>query len=156
MHSSAPATLSTATYRERLSPSLWALASAAVCGPMVALVLAPLDAVVGLLVGAAVGIAVVALLVAASPVVEVSPTHLHVGRARIELHYLGAVEAMTGEEARHARGPGLSPASWHLLRGGIDGIVRVAIDDADDPVTHWVFSSRTPERIVALVRAAHS
>ncbi|GLJ78902.1 hypothetical protein GCM10017586_05840 [Microbacterium imperiale] len=143
-----------AGYRERLSPSLWVLVSAAVCGPMVALVLAPLDSVVGLVAGIVVGAAVVAALILLSPVVTVTNGWLRVGRARIELAYLGDVETLIGDDARHARGPGLSPSSWHLLRGGIDGVVRVEVRDADDPVSHWVFSSRTPERVAAVIRSA--
>lgn len=145
-----------AAYRERLSPSLWALVSAAMCAPMVALVLTPFDATVALVAGAAVGVAVVAALVALSPVVEVGDGMLLVGRARIELRYLGTPETLTGDDARHARGPGLGRHSWHLLRGGIDGVVRVPIRDADDPVTMWVFSSRTPERVAAAIRRAQA
>ncbi|MFS0714700.1 DUF3093 domain-containing protein [Microbacterium sp. 2P01SA-2] len=156
MHSSAPATPPAASYRERLSPSLWVLVSAAVCGPMVALVLAPLDSVVGLLAGITVGALVVAGLIALSPVIEVSDGRLRVGRASIELEYLGDIETLTGDDARQARGPGLSPASWHMLRGGIDGVVRVAIEDQDDPVTHWVFSSRTPIRVAAVIGSARA
>ncbi|MDQ1216490.1 DUF3093 domain-containing protein [Microbacterium arborescens] len=156
MHSSAPATPPATSYRERLSPSLWLLVSAAVCGPMVALVLAPLDSIVGLVAGIVVGALIVAGLIALSPVIEVAGGRLRVGRSSIELEYLGRIEALTGDDARQARGPGLSPSSWHLLRGGIDGVVRVAIDDDDDPVAHWVFSSRTPARVVAVIESARA
>ncbi len=154
MHRTIDAARHRTAYRERLSPSLWVLVSAAVCGPMAAFVFAPVDTVLGLVMGVVVGIGVVAALVAASPVVEVSETHLRVGRARIEREHLGSVEALEGEQARLARGPGLGPSSWHMLRGGIDGVVRVEITDADDPVAHWVFSSRTPGRIAAILRGA--
>lgn len=156
MHSSAPTTPHAASYRERLSPSLWVLVSAAVCGPMVALVLAPLDSVIGLVAGIAVGALVVAGLIALSPVVEVAEGRLRVGRASIELGYLGDIETFTGDAARQARGPGLSSSSWHLLRGGIDGVVRIAVEDDDDPVGHWVFSSRTPARVAAVIDAARA
>ena len=43
--------------------------------------------------------------------------------------------------------------AWHRLRGGIDGVVRVTVTDPDDPVTEWVFSSRTPDRVVAMIVA---
>lgn len=145
-----------AAYRERLSPSLWLLVSAAVCAPMVALVFTPFDSTVALIAGAIAGVAVVVGLVGLSPVVEIEDGVLRVGRARIEVHYLGEPQTLTGEEARHARGPGLGRDSWHLIRGGIDGIVQVPIQDADDPVTMWVFSSRTPERVAAAIRRAQS
>jgi len=141
-------------YRERLSPSLWTLLSAAVAAPMASLVFAPLDATVALLVGIAVAAVVLAALVLASPVVEVRGGELHVGRAHIPVALLGDAVALTGDDAREARGPGLSRTAWHKLRGGVDGVVRVAVVDDRDPITEWVFSSRTPDRVVAALRTA--
>ena len=141
-------------YRERLSPSLWVLVSAAVCAPMAALVFAPLDTTVSLVIGAIVGIGIVALMVAGSPVVRVKDGWLVVGRARIEVGYLGESSVFTGEEARNARGAGLDPRAFHLFRGGIDPVAEFAITDDDDPAPTWVISSRTPDRLVAAVRRA--
>lgn len=141
-------------YRERLSPSLWLVASAAVTAPMAALVFTPLDATLALIIGAAVGIAVVAIMILGSPVVEIRDGWLHAGRAHIDAIYLGDVEALTGEDARTARGTGLHPRSWHLIRGGIDGIVVVTVTDPDDPAPSWVISSRTPDRLAAAITRA--
>ncbi|MFV0374593.1 DUF3093 domain-containing protein [Microbacterium sp.] len=143
-------------YRERLAPSLWALASAAVCAPMVALVFTPVDATLALVVGAGAGILLIAILVLASSVVEIDDRELRVGRAHISLGDLGRAEALTGDAARTARGHGLRRDWWHLIRGGIDGLVLVEVTDPDDPHTAWVFSSRTPERIVAILDRAQS
>ena len=49
-------------YRERLSPSLWAIVSAAVVAPMAALMFAPLDKTLALSAGIVVAVAVVAFL----------------------------------------------------------------------------------------------
>lgn len=141
-------------YRERLGPSLWFLVSAALAGPMAALVLAPIDTTFALLIGAAVAVAVVILLVAAAPVVEVRNGELRAGRAHIDVALLGEPDALAGDEARHARGPGLDPRSWHLIRGGIDGVVVVPVIDPDDPAPVWVVSTRTPDRLVAALRHA--
>lgn len=141
-------------YRERLSPSLWVLVAAAVCGPMAALVFTPIDTTLALVVGALVGVAVVAVLVAGSPTLEVRDGMLRAGRARIEIDLLGDAVVLTGEEARHARGSGLDPRSWHVIRGGIDGVVVVPVRDPDDPTPVWVLSTRTPERLAAGIRRA--
>ncbi|WP_438352925.1 DUF3093 domain-containing protein [Microbacterium sp. CJ88] len=143
-------------YRERLSPSLWLLVSAAVCAPMAALVFVPLDTTLALVIGALVGVAIVALMLAASPAVVVRDGVLRAGRAHIDVHFLGDGGWATGEDARTARGTGLDPRSWHLLRGGIDGVAVFEITDADDPAPSWVLSSRTPDRLVAAVRAARA
>lgn len=158
MHSIAdhPGAPSGAQYRERLSPSLWTIVSAAVVAPMAALVFAPLDQTVSLMVGIAVALAVVWLLLAASPVVEVRGGELRAGRAHIPVTLLGAPAVLTGEEARHGRGPGLDARAWHLIRGGIDGLVRVPVTDPDDPAVEWVIASRTPDRLAAAIRRSQA
>jgi len=141
-------------YRERLSPSLWALVAAAVCAPMAALTLTPIDQTLALVVGVLVGIAVVVALVAAAPVVEVRDGVLHAGVARIPVDLLGEPETFTGPEAREVRGPLLDPRSFVLLRGGVDGLVRVPVLDEDDPAPAWIISTRTPDRLAAAIRRA--
>ncbi len=141
-------------YRERLTPSLWIFVAAAVVAPMAALVFVPLNSAVALVAGALVAVLVIALLIAASPVIEVRDGWLRAGRARIDARFLGAPQEFRGEEARARRGPALDPRSWHLIRGGIDGLVTVPLHDPDDPVTSWVVSTRTPDRLAAVVNRA--
>ena len=154
MQKTASSTSTADGYRERLGPSLWLLVAAALAAPMAALVLTPVDTTLALLIGGAVGLATVGLLVAAAPVVMVRDGELRAGRAHVDVGYLGMPQVHVGDEARHARGAGLDPRSWHLIRGGIDGLVVIPLTDADDPTTAWVISSRTPDRLAAAVRRA--
>ena len=151
-----PVTDSRPRYRERLSPSLWLLVTVAVAGPMVSLVFVPIGSTVALVVGAAVSALLVFGVIAATPVVSVVGSTLHAGRAHIDTKHLGAPTALTGEEARHTRGPGLPARGWHLIRGGIDGVVVVPNLDQDDPVEAWTISTRTPDRLVAAIRASQA
>jgi hypothetical protein len=123
---------------------------------MAALVFAPLDRTIALVIGAVVGIGVVALLVVGAPVIEVRDGMLRAGRARIPVELLGAPVILVEDQARHARGPGLDPRSWHVIRGGIDGIVVTDVTDPDDPTPAWVMSSRTPDRFAAALRTAQA
>lgn len=141
-------------YRERLSPSLWALGAAAICGPMAALVFSPIDTTLALVVGLVVAVGVVALLVVLSPVVEVRDGELRAGRAHIPVDLLGEPRGCVAEEARTARGSGLDRRAWHAIRGGIDGIVTVPVIDPEDPTPMWVVSTRTPDRLVAAIQRA--
>jgi hypothetical protein len=147
---------STGDYRERLSPSLWVLTGAAVSAPMAALVFAPIDATLALVAGVLVAVAVTAGLVYASPTISVSNGELRVGRAHIDVSLLGDAVSFAGEEARHVRGPGLPRTAWHLLRPGIDSVMVVSVNDPHDPVTEWVFSTRTPDRVAAAIRRAQT
>ena len=139
-------------FRERLSPSLWVLVSAAVVAPMAALVFAPINTTVSLIAGVAAGVLFVTLLIVSSPVVAVEDGMLRAGRAQIPVELLGSPVALSGEDARAARGPSLDPRSWHVIRGGIDGVVVVPVEDAEDPTPSWVVSSRTPDRLAAAIR----
>jgi hypothetical protein len=141
----------TAAYRERLTPSLWVLVSAAAVAPMASLVLVPLDPTLALAAGLVVAVAVIGVLVALSPVVEVRDGRLLAGRAHIDADHLGEPQPLAGDEARRARGPGLDPRSWMLIRGGVEGIVVVPITDEADPVPAWVISTRTPDRLAAAI-----
>lgn len=141
-------------YRERLSPSLWALVAAAVCGPMAAVVFSPLDTTLALFIGLIVSVGIVAALLALAPVVEVSEGELRAGRAHIPVDLLGVPSGVVAEEARTARGSGLDHRAWHVIRGGIDGIVTVPVTDPDDPTPYWVVSTRTPDRLIAAIQRA--
>jgi hypothetical protein len=151
-----PATDARAHYRERLSPSLWLLVTVAVAGPMVSLVFVPVGSTIALVLGAAVSALLVLGFIAATPVVSVEDGVLRAGRAHIDVRHLGEPRALVGDEARQARGPGLPARGWHLIRGGIDGIVVVPNLDADDPVDTWTISTRTPDRLAAAICAARS
>jgi hypothetical protein len=141
-------------YRERLSPSLWLLVTVALAGPMVALIFVPIGSTVALIVGAAVSAVLVVAFIALAPVVSVDGDVLRAGRAHIEVQHLGTPRALSAEEARQARGPDLPARGWHLIRGGVDGVVVVPNDDPDDPVDTWTISTRTPDRLAAAIIAA--
>ncbi|WEK59902.1 MAG: DUF3093 domain-containing protein [Candidatus Microbacterium colombiense] len=141
-------------YRERLAPSLWLLVTVALAGPMVSLIFVPVGSTVALIAGAAVSAILVVLFIAITPVVSVEGSELRAGRARIDVRHLGEALDLTQDDARQARGPGLPARGWHLIRGGIDGIVVVPNIDPDDPVDTWTISSRTPDRLAAAIRTA--
>ncbi|MTE24086.1 DUF3093 domain-containing protein [Microbacterium sp. ZXX196] len=154
MQISSPTPRAARGYRERLTPSLKVLAGSATVAPMVALVFVQYSAVAALTLGIATAVLLVAALVWAAPVVRVEAGELRAGRAHIDLGFLGEPVALTGAEAAHARGAGLDPRGWYLLRGGIAGVVIVPNTDPDDPVRTWTVSTRTPDRLAAAIRRA--
>ena len=86
------------------------------------------------------------------------------GRASIEVGLTGEPAVATGEAARAARGTDLDARAWLVLRGWIDPVVRVPIDDPDDPVPYGLVStlpgicSSDPSRLRAgaAAMAAHA
>lgn len=144
------------SYRERLSPSLWMLVTIALVGPMVSLVFAPVASSIAIAIGAAVSLVLVVLSILLAPVISVRGTVLHAGRAHIDARWLGEPEHFTGQDARDRRTRDIARDGWHLIRGGIDGLVVVPLTDPDDPMRSWTISSRTPDRLSAAIRAARA
>ena len=113
------------------------------------LVLAPVNLTAGVVTGVVVSSGLIALLWALAPTIEIGQGALKAGRARIPLHFVGSVSIARGEEARHARGPGLDARAWLLLRGDVDPVVRIEIVDEQDPTPYWLISSRRPDDLVS-------
>lgn len=143
-------------YRERLSPSLWMLVTAAVAAPMLTLTFTPLGSLPALLIGVAVALVLISALILGSPGIRVEGSVLRAGRAHIDARWLGEVSECSGDEARAARGADLPARGWHLIRGGIDGIVVVQNTDPNDPASSWTISTRTPDRLAAAIRRAQA
>lgn len=83
-------------------------------------------------------------------------TQLHVGNAHLPARYIGDVEVIAQPDKRVALGPGLDPAAFVVHRGWIGPLVRVEVVDEQDPTPYWLFSTRKPERVAALLTAATS
>ena len=145
-----------ARYRERLSPSLWLVVTAAVAAPMVTFTLTPLGSLIALIIGIAAAVVLIAALILGSPVIRVDDTVLRAGRAHRDVRWLGSVVELTGDEARDARGTALPARGWHLIRSGIDSVVVVENTDPNDPAPSWTISTRTPDRLAAAIRGAQT
>ena len=85
--------------------------------------------------------------------VEVSGGELKAGDAHIPLALLGDVEIIAPEDRRRAMGPQLDPAAFVVHRGWVKPLVRVRVDDPEDPTPYWVISTRHPEALAAALRS---
>lgn len=96
-------------------------------------------------------LAVAAMVWLSSAKVEVVGGELRAGNAHIPLSQLGQVDICTGEDKRKAMGPELDPDAFVLHRGWVRWVVRVEVTDPADPTPYWVVSTRSPERLAALI-----
>lgn len=85
--------------------------------------------------------------------VRVAGGELWVGDAHLPLEYVGAVEVLADPHAkRRALGRDFDPSAYALHRGWIPTALRVHLTDPDDPTPYWIFSTRSPEKLAALLR----
>ncbi len=144
-----------AHYRERLWPAPWLFFATALVIPASLLVSFPIDLRFGIVAAIVLYAACIAGLLYGSPRVEVIDGELIAGRARIPLTLIGEPSGYRGDEARAERGPRLDARAWLLIRGWVDPVVKVPIDDPDDPTPYWLVSTRRPDDLVAaLLRSA--
>lgn len=138
-------------YRERLWPAWWVFLASALLIPATLAVFLPISQFAGVIAASVLyGVVLVALLVSA-PRIEVTDETLHVGRARIERTFLGDVTSYTGSDAFAERGPRLDARAHLALRGGISGLVKVNIKDAEDPTPYWLVSTRHPAALTRVL-----
>ncbi|QAY73875.1 DUF3093 domain-containing protein [Agromyces protaetiae] len=139
-------------YRERLWPSPWIFIASLLLVPASILVLAPVSLPAGIVTGIVLYVAAVGILTLTAPVVEVSDGRLRAGRGEIDLAYVGeAVPIASPEAARVELGTGLDARAFLVIRGWVKSIVRIPIDDADDPTPYWIVSSRRPNEAAAAI-----
>lgn len=84
--------------------------------------------------------------------VRVAGGELWVGEAHLPLEFVGEVEVLGVHEKRFALGRDFDPAAYVLHRGWVSTAVRVHLTDPDDPTPYWIFSTRRPEKLAALLR----
>ncbi|TAL41490.1 MAG: DUF3093 domain-containing protein [Salinibacterium sp.] len=143
-------------FRERLWPAPWLFLGTALVIPASLLVFLPINQMVGIVVAVVLYAGCVAMLLRASPVIEVSSGELVAGRARLPISVVGALDAFSGEDARLERGQRLDARAWLLIRGWVDPVVRVELNDEQDPTPYWLLSTRRPAELIAALEAAKS
>ncbi len=144
------------SYHERLMAPWWIWLLAAVFTLSVAVAY---DFALGLAAGALaatlVGGGLAALLLATSSTLSVDDCVVRVGRARLPLRFVGAVEPLDKDASARARTRDFNPSAHLVLRTWASSrSVRIDVSDPRDPHPYWLVSTRHPERFAAAIRSA--
>jgi len=120
-------------------------------------VLALVDTVWAVLIGAAAFLAAALTMLSASPVIEIQIENgkslLKVAKARIGLSHLGNVTVVPIELARAERGPKLHAKAFVYFQSGVTKLIKVELLDPTDPTPYWLFSTRRPGALAAALEA---
>lgn len=141
----------TSTFRERVWPAPWLFLATALVIPASLLVFLPINFIVGVVVAIALYAGCVLLLLLSAPLVEVTETELVAGKARLPLTSVGSAAGFRGADATYERGPGLDARTWLAIRGWVDPVVKVTLDDEADPTPYWLISTRRPDELVEVL-----
>jgi len=143
-------------YRERIFPGIAAFLSTILIIPAALIVFLPISVPIGIVVAVLLYLAVLCFLIFSSPLVEVSGGTLRAGPARLPVSVVARAEAFSGAEATAERGQRLDARAWLMIRGWASGVVKVVLDDPNDPTPYWLVSSRRPEQLAAAINAARA
>jgi hypothetical protein len=135
------------SFSERLHPSWWMVLALGFVFPATLLILLPVNVVWGFALGMIFWVSSVLLLWVSSPVIAVSDGVLQVGKASLEVKFISEVEVFRHDAARHIKGPGSDVRSWLCLRPWVDPVVKVTLNDPDDPTPYWLISTRRPDQL---------
>ena len=116
----------------------------------------PINQTVGVICAAVLYSSIVILLVISSPRIEVTDAVFVAGRARIPLANVGQATGFTGASATAERGVHLDARAWLVIRGWVSPVVKIDLDDADDPTPYWLVSTRHPRDLVAALNKARA
>lgn len=85
--------------------------------------------------------------------IEADGKELKVGKAQIELKYLGAIEVLDDNAMKFLRGPGINPSAYLAIRFWVKGGIKVEIVDQRDPTPYWVISTKHAKELSAALRS---
>jgi hypothetical protein len=140
-------------YSEVLTPPIWLLAFVFFLFASLALaVWAALGNLAGLIT---LLILILALLIARSKVamkIQVRGHQLYVGRAHIELAYIGEVSVLSIEEMRLIRGRDADPSAFLALRFWQPHGIKCEVNDVRDPTPYWLISSKKSNELAAALK----
>ena len=114
--------------------------------PSIWLVLAPIDANLGLTLGLMLTALSFVVRFAKSKRIIVTDTVLQVGKASIPRIYLGEAIVIEKTEQFAHKGPELDSRAFLALKG-LPGLVKVYVNDEKDPTPYWLISTRNPEEL---------
>ncbi|MFT6973973.1 MAG: hypothetical protein ACJAV4_001214 [Pontimonas sp.] len=142
------------SFREKLAPAWWLVLAVGWVIPATTLVFLPLNLALGVAIGVTLWAGAVGMLWLASPTISLEGNHLRAGRATVELRFVESAQVFRLDAAREQRGVALDARAWLVIRGWIGPVVKVNLDDPEDPVPYWLLSSRRPEEFLAALEKA--
>jgi hypothetical protein len=142
------------SFREKLAPAWWLVLAVGWVIPATTLVFLPLNLALGVAIGVTLWAGAVGMLWLASPTISLEGNHLRAGRATVELRFVESAQVFRLDAAREQRGVALDARAWLVIRGWIGPVVKVNLDDPEDPAPYWLLSSRRPEEFLAALEKA--
>jgi hypothetical protein len=84
--------------------------------------------------------------------IRVDKQYLHVGGAKLEHQYIGAVTPLTTAELKLLRTRDADPSAFLAMRFWSSKAVKVEVSDSRDSTPYWLVSSKNPKKLVEALK----
>ena len=138
-------------YRERVIPSWSSFLLPPLLGVAIYAVFLQFDELLGINLAAIATFVVYWLVVSKAPVIELTDSHLRVGRAVIEREHLGSTSVVEAEDSFAERGHLLDARAFTVFQSSVRTMIKIKVTDPADPCPYWLFSTRHAEELAALL-----
>ena len=138
-------------YKERVLPTVYFYIASITLPLSLFLVALPFSEVVSVSLALASIPLVLVLSWLGSPLITLNPQTLSIGQASIETKYLGKAEVVSPQEAFLERGVKLDSRAFTKFQIGVKQLVKIEIQDKQDPTPYWLIATRNPEVLAGLI-----
>ena len=138
-------------YKERVLPTVYFYIASITLPLSLFLVALPFSEVVSISLALASIPLVLVLSWLGSPLIALNEQTLSIGQASIETKYLGKAEVVSAQEAFLERGVRLDSRAFTKFQIGVKQLVKIEIQDKQDPTPYWLIATRNPEFLAGLI-----
>jgi hypothetical protein len=114
----------------------------------------PLAPEFALIVAAVITSAFCVFVYFSSPVLLCDGETLSARNAEIPLKFLGKAEIIERERQFEELGRNLDARAWLCIQASVKKLVKIELNDPNDPTPYWLVTTRRPEELAALINKA--
>jgi hypothetical protein len=140
-------------YRERVSPGISYFLSTLVAPIIVFLITLPFGELLSYICAGLLEAVIITLGLVNAPNIQIAEDKLRVGVATIDLKFIKEAREISRDEAFVERGRNLNPRAYVRFQFGVKGLVRIDLNDRNDPTPYWLVSSRYPDLVAKRLNA---
>jgi hypothetical protein len=142
-------------FREVVRPPLWLMAFIYFLGlSLVIAIWAAMTTMIAAVVLALVTLGTVTIYFTSQLLIEVDDHELRVGKARIPLPYLGAVQVLTQKQMLAKRTRDADPAAFLAIRFWTAQGVAIEVTDQRDATPYWLITCKHGEKLSIAIKEA--
>jgi hypothetical protein len=140
-------TSNSASYSERVFPGLSFFLATLFAPAALYLIVLAFDDLWALITFVVSELAIIFLGLFAAPTLSLSSKTLSIGNVQIPTQYVKAITVIEQSSQQSEKGPKLNPSAYVRFQVGVKGLLKVELNDPNDPTPYWLISSRNPDLV---------